>query len=146
MIGKGFFFVSNELKKEKVMPAFSGVMPVMRALLVSFLFSLVLFVILSFVMLSTNLSENMICPAVLIVSLIAMLIGGIIAARRSEMRGFLIGGITGLCYMLILYIVGVLGFSAPAFTMNGLIRFLYAFVAGAVGGVIGRNLADRKRR
>ena len=138
--------MSCESKKEKAAPAFSGVMPVVRALLVSIVFSLAVFVILSFVMLSTGMNENMICPAVLVVSLIAMLIGGMIAARHSEMRGFLIGGITGLCYMLILYIVGVLAFSAAPFTLNGLIRFLYACVAGAVGGVLGRNLADRTRR
>ena len=128
------------------MSAFSGIAPVVRALVISFALSLILFVILSFIMLYSSMSEQMIRPMVLVVSLIAMVIVGFVASRGSNIRGFLIGGIAALLYMLILYIIGVLVFSAPPFNLNGLIRFLYAFVAGAVGGVLGKNIFAKKNR
>jgi hypothetical protein len=41
-------------------------------------------------------------------------------------------------------LIAVLAFSSVPFNVNVMIRFLYAFVAGAVGGVMGRNFSFKK--
>jgi putative membrane protein (TIGR04086 family) len=76
--------------------------------------------------------------------LLAMLLTGMQASKKSTARGFVIGGLSGLLYMLFLYLIAVLAFSSVPFNVNVMIRFLYAFVAGAVGGVMGRNFSFKK--
>lgn len=122
----------------------TGVVPILKALLFGYLFSMVIFAVLGLLMLMTNMKESIMRPAVLIITLVAMLLTGMQAAKKSTVRGFVIGGFSGLLYMLFLYLIAVLAFSSVPFNLNVLIRFLYAFVAGAIGGVVGRNISVGK--
>jgi putative membrane protein, TIGR04086 family/integral membrane protein, TIGR04097 family len=144
MVWKGAFFMAEYVQNEEISSYSNGVIPVLKALVLGYLFSMVLFAVLGFLMLVTNLRESVMRPAVLVITLVAMLLTGMQAAKKSSVRGFVIGGVAGLLYMLFLYLIAVLAFSSVPFNLNVLIRFLYAFVAGAVGGVLGRNISAKK--
>jgi len=136
--------MAEYVQNEEISSFANGAVPVLKSLVLGYLFSMVLFAVLGLLMLITNLNESVMRPAVLIITLLAMLLTGMQAAKKSSVRGFVIGGIAGLLYMLFLYLIAILAFSSVPFNLNVLIRFLYAFVAGAVGGVMGRNISARK--
>lgn len=142
---KGDFFMAEYVQREEKTAYVNGIVPILKSLLVGFLFSLAALFILSVIMWLTNVKEVWMRPAVLIVTLLAMVICGRKAALLTSLRGFMIGGISGLLYMLIIYFIAVLAFSAVPFNINVLVRFVYAFVAGAIGGIFGKNFVHKKK-
>ena len=66
------------------------------AVIITFLF----FIIFAIVMKIGNLDEKIISPINQVIRIISIALGGSIAARASSSRGWLIGAITGIIYML----------------------------------------------
>ena len=85
----------------------------------------------------------------LIVSLITYIcigICGLRAARHSGANGLLSGALSGLIYVVLLYIAGCLAFGELNLTLSTAINVFTCILCGAVGGVIGINTRHKKRR
>ncbi|OYD09902.1 TIGR04086 family membrane protein [Paludifilum halophilum] len=73
---------------------------------------------------------------------IALLTGGWMSGRRAEQRGWLYGGLTGILYVGIVFVVGFLAFDT-AIRVQPVLLTLCAAGLGAIGGIFGVNTGKR---
>ncbi|MFC3883058.1 TIGR04086 family membrane protein [Bacillus songklensis] len=114
-----------------------GVMTIfIIALMTSFVFSL----LLKF----TNLTESSIQWFVLVLSFIALFIGGFVSGGKGQSKGWLLGASTGLFYSFIVFLIQFLGYD-QTFTPQQLL-FHGGFIATSVlGGVLGVNMTMKRQ-
>ncbi|MEK8131518.1 TIGR04086 family membrane protein [Paenibacillus filicis] len=93
----------------------------------------------SLLMLGTGLSENSWLAVTLFIHGLALLVGGIITGKRCESRGWYHGGLLGLAYTLVVWLIGFLAYDS-SFTRELMMIAGLALAAGAFGGMIGVNV------
>ncbi|HEX9059899.1 MAG TPA: TIGR04086 family membrane protein [Clostridia bacterium] len=117
----------------------------LKGLLVSYIVTIPFFILFAFILTFTDFPENFIKPTVLISTIVSILIGGVFVSKKARSQGWLNGAISGVLYMILLYLIGsiVLG----NFDINSHVLSMLAVgaVAGAAGGVFGINLRSRSR-
>lgn len=113
---------------------------ILRGLLISYLITIPTFIIFALILTYTNFPEMLISPAVVITTMISILTAGSTSTRGVKNKGWLNGGIVGLIYMLVLYLVSSLVFND--FTVNNYVvtMELIGIFTGAIGGIIGINI------
>ena len=82
----------------------------------AYLSTMFLFLILALIMYFTNVSESIIPKAVIVISAVSILLGGVRTTKDVGSMGWLHGGLVGLLYMGILIILGFL--IMPSFTFG----------------------------
>lgn len=117
-----------------------------KAAAISIAFTLLLFAIFSLVIAYTPVSEEII-PAL---SILAMVLGVCICAcistRGVKSRGYLKGAFSGLVYVFIIYLLSALCGGGLYIDAYVLVLAAVGVFAGAIGGIIGINLAVGRRR
>lgn len=123
----------------------SNALALVKGVITAALLSVILFAIMAGIMLASQLPESFTSTITIVVSILSVIIGGFVASKGCEARGWLWGGLVGVCYMLILYLVGILitGFS---FGTHTIVMLLVDFVAGAIGGIVANNMRPARRR
>ena len=120
---------------------YRGLFPAMLYGLISVLFialsfSFVISLILSF----TSLTETSFSWVILVVSFLALFIGGVISGAKSKQKGWLTGLGTGLLFTIITFLVQYLGYNSVFSTEQYLFHGGY-ILSGILGGIIGVNLS-----
>ena len=87
-----------------------------KELILSIIITLVLIFILSVVVSQTSVSEKIIIPVTIGIVTFSLLIGGFRSSRIKKEKGIIYGGLLGIIYMLILYLIS--SFSNFDFTLN----------------------------
>ena len=128
---------SNRQQPESVV---NVVIAVLKGSLIAIIITLIFFTLFAVIIKVADLQESIIPPVVQVVRTLCIAFGGLLAARASKKMGWLKGGITGILYILIAFIISSL-FGESNF-MGSLILsdLLLGAVAGAVGGIIGVNI------
>lgn len=88
----------------------------------------------------TQVTEGHVSGLLYYAGLATVVVGGAVAGRRASSRGWLHGGAAGAAYVVISLLVGALLFPGSTLLAGLGSKLLLAFVAGALGGVIGVNL------
>ncbi|MFV8826860.1 TIGR04086 family membrane protein [Alkalihalobacterium sp. APHAB7] len=104
-------------------------------LFIAVAFSFVISLILSF----SSLTEASFSWFILIVSFLALFIGGMIAGVKAKEKGWMVGAGTALLFTVITLLIQYLGYNST-FTME---QYLYHggyLLASVFGGIIGVNL------
>lgn len=96
-------------------------------------------VILAFLLRFTTFNEPTLSWVALVSGLISLFIGGMVAGVKGKVKGWLIGGITGLGFTLLTFLVQYLGYH-QGFSMEQSIHHLGYILAALFGGVIGVNV------
>ncbi|MCC3376935.1 TIGR04086 family membrane protein [Cohnella sp. REN36] len=94
--------------------------------------------LLSLLLYSSSLSESNILPWVYGTHGAASLAGGFTSARRSGKRGWYIGAMTGLLYVVLVILTGFLSQNIDWSSRIPLLAIVALF-AGAFGGMLGVN-------
>ena len=100
------------------------------------LFFIILF---AFIMQLSSLSETIIRPVVQVVRIFSIAAGGAYV-RHTTSKGWLKGAVTGICYVILVSVIGVI--SGGQFVLDRILLSdtLMAVVVGAAGGAIGINI------
>lgn len=99
-------------------------------------------VVLSFLMTKLVFSKHMFNVLYLVISLISLAIGAMIAAKKKQSKGLLVGfGVTVL-YSVIIYIVCLIINGGFSFNMFELFKLVAALIVGGLGGVLGVNMQE----
>ena len=122
----------SELKK--------NLLRIIKGSVFSIILSIILLLIFAMLLCYTNLAESTMVPVVLVITGISILIGGMISTKTIRKNGLLNGGLVGLIYIIILYLVSSLCITGFSLTLNSFIMLLTGTIAGMIGGVIGVNL------
>jgi len=92
----------------------------------------------------TSLSENALGSIpMLIVSLAALFIGGVISGAKMKEKGLLTGASTGLIYSVLIYLFLFLGFDR-SFSGSQFFLIVANTAVTGMGGIIGVNLFVRR--
>ena len=112
---------------------------IFKGVLISLVVSFVLLAIFAIVLTYTSVSENTIVPVIIVVTGISILVGTILESRKIVKNGIWLGGIIGLIYVLILYIISSLLNADFSINTQSFILILVAIFSGMIGGIIGVN-------
>jgi putative membrane protein (TIGR04086 family) len=108
---------------------------VLRGCILTIVIAFVLAIIQTF----SNIGESALSACILITSMLSIMYGCIYSTRKINNKGWLVGLLVALLYMVVLYIAAlVLGKDGLA--VKDLWRILLALATGALSGMLGINL------
>ncbi|GAA0354846.1 TIGR04086 family membrane protein [Bacillus horti] len=119
-----------------VRPIITGVSTIIVVLLS---ISLCLSLLLHF----TSLKESSIEILLLPISLLTLFIGGLISGYKSGTKGWYVGALTGLAFILLSWILSFLGFDL-SFSLKAVLIYLFYLLLAMLGGIIGVNLSPHR--
>lgn len=115
-----------------------GIIAIFVMLIVSsFIFSL----ILRF----TSTQESSLGVITTAITFITLFAGGFIAGGKGKEKGWLIGGLTGIGYTLIIFLFQYLGYDS-LFSMEQVIYHVCFILTAMMGGILGVNMSTPKTR
>jgi putative membrane protein (TIGR04086 family) len=109
---------------------------VLRATIIT----LLLLVLLAAIMNFNEIGSQVLSVYYLVVTCVSILYGSIYAARKNKRRGWIVGILVALLYMIILYLISAIFFQDLAFTGKDFLRLAIALLVGALSGMLGINL------
>ena len=134
--------VGEPLEVGKRMEIFENNKPVVsitKGTAISFLATIVALTIFAVLLTYTNLSENTIKPVIITITGISILIGSSIGTRKIRKNGLITGGIIGVLYILIIYIISSAINASLALSWVSAIMIGVGITCGVLGGIIGVN-------
>lgn len=106
---------------------------------ISLITTLVLLLIFSIILTYTNIQENVINPVIMMITAISILIGSSIGNIKIRKNGLLNGGIIGIGYILIIYLISSILNWKFSLNLQSIIMIITAIIFGILGGIIGVN-------
>lgn len=139
--------INETYKQVKDVSSGSGrLLQVAKALLLGLGTTLLLFVIAALLLTYTALPEGAIPFIAIVTAVLSAMFAGISAAKSAGSRGYLSGGLVGILYALVLYVLSFIASGGLYANMYILILLGIGAIAGAFGGILGINLSTRKKR
>lgn len=128
----------NESEKEKN----NFLLPILKGTIISFLLTIIMIFIISILLCNTNLNESVISPFIIFSSSFSLLIGSFFTTKKIEKNGIMYGGILGLIYILIIYLISSILNSNFILNLNSVILI----ISGIMCGAIGRNIWSKCKK
>lgn len=113
---------------------------VLKSIIISYLFTFLVFAVVSAVITYTAFPEKHIDTVVLITTILSIVISGMIVSAGARANGWLNGGIGGCFYMLVLWALGMVFSNGTPMSKSKIFMLMLGFILGAVGGIIGINM------
>lgn len=109
---------------------------VIRSFFLTLSLLLIYAVITSFV--DTNAKFDSIYKVV--ITALGVMYGAVYAARKINRRGWLIGLIVGLLYMIVIYLVSIVSGRGLILSNFSILRIILAIIVGTLSGMLGINI------
>lgn len=113
---------------------------IIKGLIITLVATFILLLILSSLLVYTNLSENIINPTIIIITAVSILLGSSIANIKIKNKGIINGGIIGVIYMISIYLISSIMNQNFSLTLYSSIMIVTGVVFGMLGGIIGVNI------
>ncbi|OIU70700.1 hypothetical protein BHE18_19470 [Rossellomorea aquimaris] len=113
---------------------------VLYGTLTIFLIAVVASVVFSLMLRFTELTEGSISLFVTIMSFLALFIGGFMSGGKGKIKGWMLGGSTGLIYTIIVFLFQYLGYDS-LFSMEQMVYHGCYILTAMMGGILGVNLS-----
>lgn len=113
---------------------------VLKGILISYVITIPMFMLFALLLTNINFPERLTTPAVVITTVVSVLFAGSTATRDAKNKGWLNGGLVGLLYMLVLYLVSSLVLNNFIIDKYVLTMTFIGILTGAIGGIVGINL------
>lgn len=109
----------------------------------SFIITVILIMLVSIMLVNTNISENIIGPGIFVITFISIFAGAMSSIKNN---GIIYGAVIGIIYIVSIYLLSSLLNGEFGLTISSLILMILSVLAGATGGVTGMNIKrDRKK-
>ena len=108
---------------------------------ISFISTMLLFLIFACMMANTSISENLINPSIIILSGISIFFGAGIASKKVQKKGIFVGASIGGIYIILMYIISSILSGNFSINMYSVMMILISILMGGIGGVLGVNMA-----
>ena len=118
----------------------NNLLKIIKGSIIAIVLTLILLLITTIILTYTDVSENILPTAVIVVSAISILIGSILSSMNIKKNGLLNGALVGLIYMVVIYLLSSIAVTGYGINLKTLIMILISVVAGVVGGIIGVNI------
>lgn len=127
------------MKEEKFLLSY------IKGVVSSFIISIILFYILGIILTSSKIPEKIITPAILIITGLSILIATSVVMIKNNEKGLLKGGLIGLSYFSILYIISSISMQNFEINVYSMIMLVITFICGSIGGIVGINIKSYKK-
>lgn len=111
-----------------------------KSILISYIITLILIFIYSAILAYTKVPESTIPICLFIIGIISVFISSSLAVIKINKNGLKNGGIIGLGYVFILYLLSSISEATFALTKYSILTIIIYILAGMIGGIIGVNL------
>lgn len=118
-------------------------MAVLYGVITIFIIAIVSSFIFSILLRFTSIEENSLEFIVTAISFATLFLGGCISGGKGKKKGWLVGGLTGLIYTLIIFLFQYLGYD-QLFTLEQIIYHICFILTAMMGGILGVNLSSSK--
>lgn len=122
------------------MEGMNKVKTIAKGVLLGYIITIISLIIYSAILAYTNVSEKSIPLVLFIIGLASVFVASSLTVIKIKKSGLKNGGLIGLCYVMILYVLSSfygVGFSLTKYSILTII--LYIFL-GMFGGIVGVNL------
>ena len=113
---------------------------VIKGVVISYIFTIVMCLIYAIVLTYTNVQENTIPPVIIVITAISIFIGSTIGNYKIQKNGLLNGALVGLIYIVTIYLISSIlnGY----FTLNiaSIIMIVLSILFGILVGIIAVNM------
>lgn len=114
---------------------------VFKGVIIAMIFTLICLTVFSLLLINTNMTENLIQPVVIGITIVSILIGSFFSNRKRNKNGVFNGCIVGIIYIAIIYIISsILNSMNFALNSSSIIMISLGLLGGTIGGIIGVNL------
>ena len=113
---------------------------ILKSIIISYLFTFLVFAVMAAVITYTSFPERYIGAVVLVTTILSIVISGMLVSAGARANGWLNGGIGGIFYMLVLWVLGIVFSNGEPVSKSKILMLILGFVLGAVGGIIGINM------
>lgn len=113
---------------------------IIKGTILGLILTIVLIFIFSIILTYTKLSEVLIPFINSVIMILGISSGAVFISRKVDSKGWLSGGLVGVLYFLIIFILGILFIKDFTIDKYSLIKGLIAIVTGCIGGMIGINI------
>lgn len=113
---------------------------ILKGSIFAIIISAILLIIFALLLCYANLKEVTMKPVIFTITGISILIGSMTSTKSIKKNGIINGGIVGLIYILILYIISSLFVSGFSITLNSIFMLAIGTITGIIGGIIGVNI------
>ena len=113
---------------------------ILKGTVTSIIITLILLLIFAFILTYTPIQENVINPAIIVITGISLLIGSSISTLRIKKKGLINGGLVGLIYILTIFIISSITGTGFNLNLMSIIMIIGSIISGMIGGIIGVNL------
>ncbi|WP_331457051.1 TIGR04086 family membrane protein [Bacillus sp. FJAT-27245] len=117
---------------------------IVYGLIFIFAFAVVSSLIFSLILRFTSVRELSVEHIITAMSFIGLFGGGFLAGGKAGERGWLLGGMTGLLYSLIVFLFQYLGYD-KLFDGQQIVYHICYILISMMGGILGVNIASPKR-
>lgn len=90
------------------------------------------------------MQESSLTWVILIISFLALFVGGFVSGGKGKEKGWLMGGATGILYILVVFLFQYLGYDTT-FSTEQLFYNLGFLGTAILGGIIGVNMTTPSR-
>ena len=118
----------------------SALKNIIKGIIISLISTLVLILLYALLLTYTNISEDTIFPVVVVITGISILLGSSLSNIRIKKNGLLNGGIIGIAYILLLYLISSVFIGNFSVNINSIILIIASILTGMLGGIIGVNI------
>src|SRR5690554_6334956 len=125
----------NSMNKTVQLRSFHSIF---TGLLYAFITMGILIIIFSLLLTYTQLKEESLPIYLYVIHAVSLMIGGLITGNRIGTKGWYYGGLMGIVYCLIVFLVGFLSFDSSV-SLTSLLLIVISFTVSALGGIIGVN-------
>lgn len=115
------------------------IMNIVKGIIISFISTLILLFIFAIFLTYTSISEAMIPSVIIVITIISILLGSSISTIKIKKNGIVNGGIIGLSYILMLYVISSIVHTGFALNVYSIVMIILSILAGMIGGIVGVN-------
>lgn len=119
---------------------------IVKGVILAYFITLIVFLVFAILITYTNFPESAIPTVVIVTTILSIVIAGTSVAKKVKSKGWLNGAITGIAYMVILYIISSLALTGFVFDKYVVYMMFLGLCIGAFGGIIGINLKGKGTR
>ena len=117
---------------------------ILKGSIISIIITLIMLFIFALLLAYTDMRETIITPVIICTSGISILVGSMISSKNIRKQGLINGGLVGLIYITIIYLLSSIVQGNFGLNASSIIMIATSILAGALGGIVGVNLRSRK--
>ncbi|PLR78023.1 TIGR04086 family membrane protein [Bacillus sp. V3-13] len=117
---------------------------VLYGLMGIFLLAIVSTFILSLILRFTSVQESDLELLITAFSFVTLFTGGFVSGGKGKQKGWMLGGLTGLVYSLVVFLFNYLGYDSLFSAEQVIYHTCYILIA-MMGGILGVNIMGKSR-